>query len=109
MSIKARVLEVGSDGHHPYVRLHIPEIKDVRTIGRLLYDYVHIAIEPSEEDKRWQSVENIQLGVRNEVMTKALEAIVARCHSDDESTIEALAAVADIAAEALNTSPIRAA
>ena len=44
MTIKARIIEIGSDGHHPYVRLHVPEIKDVRKLGRNLYEFTTITL-----------------------------------------------------------------
>jgi hypothetical protein len=45
MKIKGRILEVGSDGHHPYIRIHVQDIKDVRLLASKLYDYVEISPE----------------------------------------------------------------
>ena len=46
MKIKARIIEVGSDGHHPYVRIHVKNIDDVRVLGALLYEDVEVETKP---------------------------------------------------------------
>ena len=44
MKIKGRIIEVGSDGHHPVVTIHVPEIDDIRALGAKLYEHVEIVI-----------------------------------------------------------------
>lgn len=51
MKIKGRILEVGSDGHHPYVRIHVQNIDDVRGLGHQLYEYVDI-VRPYDVDSQ---------------------------------------------------------
>ena len=51
MKHKARIIEVGSDGHHPYVRLHVPEINSIRAMGQHLYEHVIIQTGPAVEEE----------------------------------------------------------
>jgi len=46
MKVKGRIIEVGSDGHHPVVTIHVENIDDVRNLGRHLYEYVEIEVGP---------------------------------------------------------------
>lgn len=42
MRIKGRIIEVGSDGHHPVVTLHVENIDHVRSLAGQLYEHVDI-------------------------------------------------------------------
>lgn len=51
MRFKARIIEVGSDGHHPRATFHIPEIDNLRGLASILYEHVEVEVLPEGTDK----------------------------------------------------------